>query len=377
MSSRPRSHISNGGMCWVASSCSSCTKRVDVVALEGVDVAGEQLAVVVVQRPRVGRAVDGGQRRPGPLQRAVDRRHRGVEQRRPPRRPSTAAPRGGSARPAGAAAGAAARRRRPAGSTPGRRPARPGRRPRAATWRSSTGSTHAVLGPARRPARPRPAATASRTGPSAAPGAAGRTAGRGRRWWRSGTATTAAPSGPRSRRGRARPAPSSPAPRPRRRRTSRACGSSSRSARGGARAAAGRADRRADRDAGHLRPLLRSDVGASTPQDDRQFGRSRSPLLVGDQLRQRAHLGDRLLGREHRERPRRRSSSIPRTARAGAFWCSARQVACLSPCGALPVGVHHHRQLVARGVQPLPARRPSPGGTGGGPAASAAAPSPA
>ena len=45
MSAAPRSHISNGGMCWVASSRSSRDERVDVVALEGVDVAGEQRAV--------------------------------------------------------------------------------------------------------------------------------------------------------------------------------------------------------------------------------------------------------------------------------------------------------------------------------------------
>ena len=59
---------------------------VDVVALEGVDVAVEELPRVVVDVQRRGRVelvhveVDGVERRAGPLERAVDRRDRRVEQ---------------------------------------------------------------------------------------------------------------------------------------------------------------------------------------------------------------------------------------------------------------------------------------------------------
>ena len=70
--------------------------------------------------------------------------------------------------------------------------------------------------------------------PSAARAAGCPRAGRGRRSSRSGRATSGAPSGPRSGRGSARPGAASPAPRPRPRTASRACGSSARSARGGA-----------------------------------------------------------------------------------------------------------------------------------------------
>ena len=72
-----------------------------------------------------------------------------------------------------------------------------------------------------------------RTGrsPSAAPGGCGRSACRGRRWWRSGTARSGTRRGPRSGRSRARPAGTCPARRPRPRTASRASGSSSRSAR--------------------------------------------------------------------------------------------------------------------------------------------------
>ena len=55
-------------------------QRVDVVALEGVDVAPEQLGVGLVQRPGSRFGGQGAERRPRPLQGAVDRRHRGVQQ---------------------------------------------------------------------------------------------------------------------------------------------------------------------------------------------------------------------------------------------------------------------------------------------------------
>ncbi len=58
-------------------------ERRHVVALERVDVAGQQLALLLVQRlRRLALAGDVGvrQRRAGPLQRAVDRRDGGVEQ---------------------------------------------------------------------------------------------------------------------------------------------------------------------------------------------------------------------------------------------------------------------------------------------------------
>ena len=76
-------------------------------------------------------------------------------------------------------------------------------------------------------------ATAARRGPSGGPGAACCRACRGRRWWRCGTATSAATSGPRTSRRPSTPGPSSPARRPRPRTPSRASGSSGRSARGG------------------------------------------------------------------------------------------------------------------------------------------------
>ncbi len=62
--------------------------------------------------------------------------------------------------------------------------------------------------------------------PSAAPAARGRSACPGRRWSRCGRATSAGPNGPRSGRGCARRAGACPAPRPRPRTASRACGSS-------------------------------------------------------------------------------------------------------------------------------------------------------
>ena len=56
-------------------------ERRDVVALERVDVAGEQRLLLGIDRgvERLDRRMRG-QRRPGPLQRAVHRRHAGVEQ---------------------------------------------------------------------------------------------------------------------------------------------------------------------------------------------------------------------------------------------------------------------------------------------------------
>ena len=107
-----------------ASSCSSDTRLVDVVALERVDVAGQQRPLVVGEPVGGGGgAVDGevasGERGASPLQRAVDRGDRGARAARPPRSPASTAPRAGSARPAGAEAGAGGRRRRPAGSSRG------------------------------------------------------------------------------------------------------------------------------------------------------------------------------------------------------------------------------------------------------------------
>ena len=54
MSSGPCSHSSYGGIDSVASSCSSAISDVDVVALEGVDVAGEQLLLRGVELADVG-----------------------------------------------------------------------------------------------------------------------------------------------------------------------------------------------------------------------------------------------------------------------------------------------------------------------------------
>ena len=197
---------------------------VHVVALERVDVAGQQRALLGVERParRRSRQVGWLERRTGPLQRAVDRRDRSCRATRRPRPPSSAAPRAGSARPAGSAAGAAARRRTRGGSSRAPRRPRPG---------SPLGRQHAAVGDrhdprvlgqrtaelARRPSRARQVHRAGAPLPA-------RSACRGRRWWRCGTATTAAPSGPRTRRSLARPAASSPARRPRPRTPTPACG---------------------------------------------------------------------------------------------------------------------------------------------------------
>ena len=84
MSSRPVSHMSYGGIDCVASSWISDGQRLHVVALEGLDVALQQLA----RRPRSTGARASGvtsrrvERRPRPLQRAVHRRDARLEQLR-------------------------------------------------------------------------------------------------------------------------------------------------------------------------------------------------------------------------------------------------------------------------------------------------------
>ena len=173
MSSRPRSHRANGGIDSVASSCSSDTSA-SGRTLEGV--ARSARAAPAARRPaaataRSAASVGRGQRGPGPLQRAVDRRRRWCPAARRPPRPTSSAPRAGSAPPAAAAAGAAARRRTPAGSTRARRRARPGRRRRAAPGRRDR-LEPVVSGSG----APEAAARPGRTGrdPSAGRGAAGR-----------------------------------------------------------------------------------------------------------------------------------------------------------------------------------------------------------
>ena len=156
----------------VASSWSSDGEGVHVVALEGVDVAGEQRLLRGVHRRRRRRRATscGGERRPGPLERAVHRRDGRVEQLGDlvglPAQHLAQDQHGPLAR----AAGAAARRRTPGGSTRARRPRRPGRRPPARRRPSGTGSTQAALGQ-RRPQR---RCRADRAGP--------RSIGRARRW---------------------------------------------------------------------------------------------------------------------------------------------------------------------------------------------------
>ncbi len=79
-SSAPTSHRSHGGIDSTTSSRSRRDQLGDVVALEGVDVVGQQLLLVGPDRG-VERLVLGlGQGGPGPLQRAVDRGDAGVEQ---------------------------------------------------------------------------------------------------------------------------------------------------------------------------------------------------------------------------------------------------------------------------------------------------------
>ena len=119
-------------------------QRGHVVALEGVDVAREQLLPAPRRSTLAGRPAARSlacERRPGALERAVDRRDARVRAARRPRWPASAGPRAGSAPPAGGAAGAGGRRRRPGGSSRGRRRPRPGRRPRVARGRrGSAGS---------------------------------------------------------------------------------------------------------------------------------------------------------------------------------------------------------------------------------------------
>ena len=204
-------------------------ERVHVVALEGVDVPAEQRLLLVVQRRRAGRRRDVGsrQRRPGPLQGAVDRGDRGVEQlgdlgrlpaqhlaqdqHRPlPRRQVLQR---GDEREPDRLAGLGQLGRVAAG----RQHAAVGdRQTHVASGQRSPSGSSAVAG----------GGELHRPGPALA-----RSACRGTRSWRCGTATSAARTGPRSGRCPATRAPGSPAPRPRPRTPTRASGSSTRSAR--------------------------------------------------------------------------------------------------------------------------------------------------
>ena len=167
MSSRPCSHSSYGGIDMRRVLVQQRRQRVHVVALERVDVAGEERSLLVVDRDASTSAVvevGVGERGPGPLQRAVDRGDRGVEQLGDLRRPASAAPRAGSARRAGGAAGAAGRRRTPGGSTRGPRRPRRDRRRRAARGRRGPARSRS---PRRAPGRASPARRpAGRRGPS-------------------------------------------------------------------------------------------------------------------------------------------------------------------------------------------------------------------
>lgn len=204
----------------------------DVVRLEGRQVPLQQLHLLRVQR--VGRLALADpprrQRRPGPLEGAVHRRHRGVQQRRDLVRLPGQHLAQDQHGPLLHAAGAEAPRRRPAGRIPAPAPSPPGRRSAGAPGRPAPAPARSPR--AARSARPRPGA-AGRRSPSGGPACSPRSAGPGRRWWRSGTATTAARTAPRTGRRPARRGRTCPARRPRRRRTSPACGSSSPSARPG------------------------------------------------------------------------------------------------------------------------------------------------
>ena len=207
-------------------------QRLDVVALEGLHVAREQRALLVVELRRTwsrstSLAVEVGARS---LERAVHRGDARLQQLGDLGRLPAQHLAAGSARRAGAAAGAGARRRRPAGSSPARRRPPPGRRRRA---RAAVGDR---LDPGRLGQRFRGLDAGSRAGP--------RSIGRARRSLPSEHVEADVRRdpvqpraerrrGPRSGRGSARRAPSSPARRPRPRTPSRASGSSSRSARGG------------------------------------------------------------------------------------------------------------------------------------------------
>ena len=236
-------------------------ERVDVVALERVARSARRSAACVVATAARGASAEvaRAERRARALQRAVHRGDASCRGSPPPRPPTSRAPRVSSS---------TAR-------------CRGGRCCSAATnasrmlWRSTARSRGIGVGgqrervgdrldPVRRAARRRARRRRCRPGRSSI-GRARRALGRarrGRRWSRCGRATCAATSGPRTGRGSSTRAPSSPAPRRRRRRPSRACGSSGRSARRGAprgsrrwpcACAANVADARACREAAALR----------------------------------------------------------------------------------------------------------------------------
>ena len=123
MSSRPRSHMSNGGIDCVASSLDQRRQRLDVVALERARRTGRAARGRSSSSSR-GRRPDADlcarERRAGALERAVHGRDARLQQLGDLGRPASAAPRRGSARHAAAAAGAAAPRRTPGGSSRGR-----------------------------------------------------------------------------------------------------------------------------------------------------------------------------------------------------------------------------------------------------------------
>ena len=165
-----------------------------------------------------------GERRPRPLEGAVDRRDATCRGAPPPPRPAIAGPRAGSARPAAWAAGAGARRRTPAGPCPAGTVRSAGSPPAGRIRPSGIGSIQAVSGSgapsgasalARRIEvhRPRPTLAAPEhveadvRGDPVQP-------------------RPERPTGPRSGRSRATPGPGSPGRRPRPRRRSRASGSS-------------------------------------------------------------------------------------------------------------------------------------------------------
>ncbi len=216
-------------------------QRVDVVALERVDVAVEQLAVgdaERLQRHVVGASDPSPPAWPGarcsalftdatvvssssatsvglPAQHLAQDQHgalprrqvlEGGDERQPDRLRAATASSAGSRADGTAAVGH-----------------------RLASSASRRGAARACVGGAR-----------ARPDPSAGPGAGWPSACRSTRWWRCGTATSAARRDPRTGRSSATRAPASPAPRPRPRRPSRACGSSTPSARPGAPRAAAR-----------------------------------------------------------------------------------------------------------------------------------------
>ena len=199
----------------------------DVVAEEGVLVAVEQGPVLGVERRQVGRGHDvvAAERGPGPLQRAVDRRHvvssssatSVASKRRTSRRTSTARWRGGRCWRAATKASRTDSRTaaRSAGSAAGGHHPGVGHRqhPRRLGQRGADALVEAVG-----------RAEVDRAGP----GASGPRGGRSRRWWRCGRATSAGWSGPRSGRGPSTPGSAPPARRRRPRTASRASGSSRR-----------------------------------------------------------------------------------------------------------------------------------------------------